>query len=339
MLLIAIGTFLLSLALTAVVRRYAIRHALVDVPNGRSSHDRPMPRGGGLAIVASWFVVVAGLVLLGRIDPWTGAALLAGGALVAGIGWLDDRYRVPAWIRAAVHAVAAGWAVWCLGGTPSVRFGADVWWLGWWGSALAVVGLVWLTNLYNFMDGIDGLAAGEAVVVGVIGSAMAAATGAEGLALASLALAAAAGGFLVFNWPPAKIFMGDVGSGLLGYAFGVMALASERADAVPLVIWMLLLAVFIVDATATLIRRVLRGERWYEAHRSHAYQRAVQAGYSHREVTAAALGLSALLGGIAAGFLIVPGIVPAALAVTTILLCAAWYALCRNAAARPVSTD
>src|SRR3990172_11522366 len=101
------------------------------------------------------------------------------------------------------------------------------------GGALAVVGLVWLINLYNFMDGIDGLAAGEAVGVGLVGGVLLAAAGATGLSLVALALAAAAGGFLVFNWPPAKIFMGDVGSGLLGYGFGVLALASERAGAVP----------------------------------------------------------------------------------------------------------
>jgi Fuc2NAc and GlcNAc transferase len=312
--LVALAAFLLSLGLTAAVRRYAIQHALVDVPNVRSSHSRPTPRGGGLAIAVAWFAVVAGLLLAGRVERWTGLALLGGGAMVAGVGWLDDRHRLAAWIRAAVHAVAALWAVWCLGGAPSVRIGTDALWLGWAGSALAVIGIVWLTNLYNFMDGIDGLAAGEAVVVGLIGGGLAAASGAQGLALAAVALAAAAGGFLVFNWPPATIFMGDVGSGLLGYAFGVIALASERADAVPLVVWVMLLGVFVVDATATLIARVLRRERWYEAHRSHAYQRAVQAGHSHRTVTTAALAVNCVLALCAVGASAAPAFLPAAIA-------------------------
>jgi Fuc2NAc and GlcNAc transferase len=329
-LLVALAAFLLSLGLTAAVRRYALKSALIDVPNDRSSHSRPMPRGGGLAIAVSWFSVLAGLLLVGRLDPWTGLALLVGGVLVAAVGWLDDRYRLAAWVRAGVHAVAAAWAVWCLGGLPSVRIGFDAWWLGWAGSILAVVGLVWLTNLYNFMDGIDGLAGGEAVVVGLIGGGLAAAAGAEGLALVATSLAAAAGGFMVFNWPPATIFMGDVGSGLLGYAFGVMALASERADAVPLLVWMLLLAVFIVDATATLIARLWKRERWYEAHRSHAYQRAVQAGASHRQVTVAILALDVLLGVAAAGALVAPSWVPVAALVAAGLLTGLWYA-CRRA--------
>jgi Fuc2NAc and GlcNAc transferase len=277
-----------------------------------------------------WFSVLAGLLLVDRIDRWTGLALLVGGVLVAAVGWLDDRYRLAAWVRAAVHGIAAVWAVWCLGGMPSVRIGFDTVWLGWVGSMLAVVGLVWLTNLYNFMDGIDGLAGGEAVTVGLIGGGLAAATGADGLALAATSLAAAAGGFLVFNWPPATIFMGDVGSGLLGFAFGVIALASERTDSVPLMVWMLLLGVFIVDATATLIARLMKRERWYEAHRSHAYQRAVQAGASHRQVTVAIVGLNTLLGVAAAGALVAPSLVPAVVMVTVGLLTALWYACCRS---------
>jgi Fuc2NAc and GlcNAc transferase len=188
---------------------------------------------------------------------------------------------------------------------------------------------VWLTNLYNFMDGIDGLAGAEAVVAGLVGAGLAAATGADGLALAAVSLAAAAGGFLVFNWPPATIFMGDVGSGLIGYAFGVMALASERADAVPLIVWLLLLGVFIVDATATLIARLWKRERWYEAHRSHAYQHAVQAGASHRQVTVAILGLNVVLGAAAAGALAVPAFVPVVVMITVGLLTVLWYA-CRR---------
>ncbi|MEW6682145.1 MAG: glycosyltransferase family 4 protein [Nitrospirota bacterium] len=260
-----------------------------------------------------------------------GAALLAGGALVAGVGWLDDRRGVSAGLRASIHVIAAVWAVWCLGGFQSFDFGVTVLPLGMAGDFLAVVGIAWLVNLYNFMDGIDGLAGGEAVSVALVGSGLLAFAGGGGMGLAVLSLAAAAGGFLVVNWPPAKIFMGDVGSGLLGYAFGVLALASERAGTVPLIVWIILLGVFIVDATATLIFRVMKGERWYEAHRSHAYQRAVQAGYSHRTVTLAVLGLNAVLALAAVGASVEPTLLPVALAATVGGLSLIWFGVFRLA--------
>jgi len=329
-----LGAFLASCWLTSVVRRYALGCSIVDRPNSRSSHTVPTPRGGGAAIAVSWFLALGWLVVSGLLDTWVGLALLAGGGAIALIGWLDDRRHLSAGIRAGVHLAAAAWAVWCLGGLPSFNVGTGVVPLGWMGGALAVVGIAWLTNLYNFMDGIDGLAAGEAVSVGLVGGGLLAFAGADGMALAALSLAAAAGGFLVFNWPPAKIFMGDVGSGLLGYAFGVLALASERAGVVPLIVWMMLLAVFIVDATATLIRRVVNGERWFEAHRSHAYQRAVQAGYSHRDVTVAVMGLNALLAVAATGAWLIPALLPVVLVVTVGGLVGVWYWFCCSRAVR-----
>ncbi len=323
-----LGAFLASCWLTSVVRRYALGRSIVDRPNSRSSHTVPTPRGGGAAIAVSWFLALGWLVASGLLDTWVGLALLVGGGAIAVIGWVDDRRGLPATVRAGVHLAAAVWAVWCLGGLPFLNVGVSVAPLGWMGGVLAVFGIAWLTNLYNFMDGIDGLAAGEAVSVGLVAGGLLMASGADGLALAALALAAASGGFLVFNWPPAKIFMGDVGSGLLGYAFGVLALASERAGAVPLIVWMMLLAVFIVDATATLTRRVVNGERWFEAHRSHAYQRAVQAGYSHRNVTVAVMGLNALLAVAATGVWLVPALFPVVLVVTAGGLVGVWYRFC-----------
>ena len=171
--------------------------------------------------------------------------------------------------------------------------------LSWWGSGVAVIGVVWMINLYNFMDGIDGLAGVEAVTVSAV-AAILLWSQALDLVTSCLLLAAAVLGFLFWNWPPAKIFMGDVGSGFLGFVFAVLAIWSGKSGAVPLLIWLLLLGVFIVDATVTLVKRVARGEKLYEAHRSHVYQLAVQAGYSHKQVTLTVLLINIMLGIVAA---------------------------------------
>jgi Fuc2NAc and GlcNAc transferase len=183
--------------------------------------------------------------------------------------------------------VAAAWAVAWSWGEPSPS------------AILGAVGIVWAINLYNFMDGIDGLAAVEAVSVGTIAGALLLAAGSTALATVTLLVAAASGGFLGWNWAPARIFMGDVGSGFLGYTFGTLALLSHRSGAVPLTLWLLVMGVFLFDATLTLLRRIARTERWYQAHRSHAYQRLVQAGSSHARVTTLALLVNLGLGALA----------------------------------------
>lgn len=289
---LAAGTLLLtawlvSVLLTGVARAYALRRALLDIPNERSSHSVPTPRGGGLAIAITLAVAVAVLGLFGSLPREVARALLGGGALVAGIGWWDDhRHVAPRW-RVLVHVLAAAWAVYCLGGLSKLMLGSGAWNLGWFGSLLAAIAIVWLINLYNFMDGIDGLAGVEAVTAGLSGAALLWWVGSPGLALAAASVAMSCAGFLWWNWPPAKIFMGDVGSGLLGYCFAVLALAGEKTGQLPALIWAVLLAIFVTDATFTLISRVSRGEQWYTAHRCHAYQRSVQLGFSHRRVTVA----------------------------------------------------
>lgn len=290
-----VTAWLAAIALTGLSRRYALRRALLDIPNERSSHSVPTPRGGGVAIAVTLAGGVAALGWLGMVSANLVEALLGGGLLVAGIGWLDDhRHVAPRW-RAAVHGLAALWAVYCLGGLDRITLGGTAWHLGWLGSLLAVIAIVWLINLYNFMDGIDGLAGVEAVTTGLGAAALAWWGGAPGMAAAAALVAMSCGGFLWWNWPPARIFMGDVGSGLLGYCFAVLALAGETSGAVPGAAWLILLAVFVLDATFTLVSRVLRGEQWYTAHRSHAYQRGVQLGWPHRRVTATVGGINILI--------------------------------------------
>lgn len=172
--------------------------------------------------------------------------------------------------------------------------------LFWLINVLAVIAIVWMINLYNFMDGIDGIAGTEAITISGAAAIFLWVQN-SGLVAVCLLILAAVLGFLIWNWPPAKIFMGDVGSGFLGFVIAVLAIWSENSGAAPLLIWLLLLGVFIVDATVTLVKRMTRGEKLYEAHRSHVYQLAVQAGYSHKQVTLTILLINMMLGIVAAG--------------------------------------
>jgi Fuc2NAc and GlcNAc transferase len=322
---VAVAGFAASWGLTGLARRYALRRSLLDVPNHRSSHTAPTPRGGGMAIVAVALAGVGALAVLRVVDGRTAAALAGSLALVAAIGWADDHGGVPARWRALVHAAAAAWALAWLGGMPSLAIGTGPpLRLGAVGTGLALLGIVWLTNLFNFMDGIDGIAGGEAVSVGLGGALLLALHGDHALAAVSLLVAAASAGFLAWNWQPARIFMGDVGSGALGCVLAVLAVASENRGSVPLLAWVLLGGVFIFDATLTLLRRVARGERFFEAHRRHAYQRRVQAGWSHGRTSACVLALNAGLLGLALWATRAPGRLPLAAAAAAALLGAAY---------------
>lgn len=277
------------------VRKYALDRSLLDVPNDRSSHTIATPRGGGIAIALVTMLGVAFGAAVGWISVALAVAILGGGVLVATVGWIDDHRGLSASVRATVHVVAAAWAIAWLHGLPTLQVGRGVVTLGWVGIAVGTLGIVWMTNLYNFMDGIDGLAGGQAVLVAGFAGVLQAAGGQPGLAGVAWLVAASSAGFLVWNWSPARLFMGDVGSGFLGFTIAVLAIASENARAVPLLAWVTLSSVFVVDATTTLVRRVLHGEQWYSAHRRHAYQRAVQGGMSHRRVTTTVLALDLVL--------------------------------------------
>jgi Fuc2NAc and GlcNAc transferase len=323
----------IALLLTDRVRDYAIRTAMIDRPNGRSSHVLPTPRGGGLAIVLPFLLGVGVAGLFGWVDDRLALALVGGGGLTSAVGFRDDKRDIGAAPRAALHLVAAGWAVFWLGGVPTLQIGAETIELGRAGTLLAVLGVAWLINLYNFMDGIDGIASTQAVVAGMAGGAMLILLGHLQLALLAFLVAAASGGFLYWNWSPARIFMGDVGSGFLGFVFATLALASEAAGAVPLLGWLLLLGVFIFDASATLIRRIFRGERWYEAHRSHAYQRLLRAGWSHARASAAAGAVAAAMALLVAALLWTSAV--AAAVVTGFSILSALYLAVERASPMP----
>jgi Fuc2NAc and GlcNAc transferase len=279
------GTLVASLLLTYLVRRLALARGLLDVPNQRSSHEQPTPRGGGLAVVIATTTGISVLGLLHQLDlPLTLA--LAGGLLVAGVGMLDDHRPLPARARLIAHLAAAGWALWWLGGLPPLLLNTHLAVSGWGGYVLGALGIVWAINLFNFMDGIDGIAASEAIFIALGAAALGTLLGVSGgVSLAALLFAAACAGFLWWNWPPARIFLGDVGSGYLGYVIVVLAVAATRENPVALWVWLILGGAFFVDATVTLARRTARGEAVHQAHRSHAYQALARRFQSHRTVT------------------------------------------------------
>lgn len=283
----------LSAIFTALMRRYALSRRLLDHPNERSSHSVTTPRGGGIAIVVAFLV---GFVALGgEVSKSAIFALPVGGIGVSVIGFVDDHGHIPARWRLLAHFFCAAWILYWLG-IPQFEWLGSTIDLGVFGHALAALYLVWMLNLYNFMDGIDGLAGIEAVTVGVGGTLAYVMVGMplSGDLSSPVLLAAAALGFLVWNLPPAKIFMGDAGSGFLGLMFGALSLQAAVARPILLWCWLVLLGVFVVDATITLLRRLLRGARIFEAHRSHAYQHASREFGSHRLVTLAIAAINLL---------------------------------------------
>ncbi|MDD1608787.1 MAG: glycosyltransferase family 4 protein [Methylococcaceae bacterium] len=282
--LIFLLALLASIALTGLLRRYALAASLLDIPNARSSHSLPTPRGGGVAIVVVFLLGIILLLMSGRLLTSTLWAFLGAGAWIAVVGFIDDHQHIPARWRLLVHFIGAAWGLFWLGGLPMLAlFGIDLTVLGY---VLGAFYLVWLLNLYNFMDGIDGLASIEAISV-CLGGVLLSVLGSNetGQTYPLILLIMAVVGFLLWNFPPAKIFMGDAGSGFLGIILGLFSLQAANHTPQFFWSWLILLGVFIVDATWTLVRRFLHGEKVYEAHRSHAYQFASRQYSSHKTVS------------------------------------------------------
>jgi Fuc2NAc and GlcNAc transferase len=272
----AIGAFTLSVAGVAVALWYARRTGLIDIPNQRSSHSVPTPRGGGVALVCS-VVLIAAYDLTRNEDgsKWEFFLLVAATVALAWVGWSDDRRSIRVGVRLGVHFVCAFAVALLVNAISPVPGFLNILWLGWW-MFWAVASI----NIVNFMDGVDGMIASQGFVFGAYLLFLLAGTtfgGRYGLILAGACL-----GFLVWNWSPAKMFMGDVGSGPLGFFFVIGgALALGRAP-VPL-IFLPLFPLFL-DALLTMVIRVRRGEKLTDAHRSHLYQRLANGGYGHARV-------------------------------------------------------
>ncbi len=277
-----------SYAVTGFYRTVALKTRILDVPNHRSSHKIPVPRGGGIAIVSIVFAGILILLQYNRLDFVSVKGYLPV-FLLALVGFIDDRYGLSIKLRLTAQVVTVASVLYLLfaeqsGESMGIRIAI---------LALSGVYLLWVVNLYNFMDGIDGIASIQAITV--LGSAVfllciVKDSASVDLLLPSLVMGAAIG-FLVWNWPPASIFMGDCGSLFLGLWIGVFSLITVLSDMLSLWAWLILMAVFFVDATYTLLHRLFTGERVYQAHNRHAYQLASRV-WGHKTVTLTVLSLN-----------------------------------------------
>lgn len=284
--------FAATYGLTYLMLVYAKRRGLLDRPGERSSHQKIMPRGGGVSVVIVFLLTLLTLYYLDIFyvkDKLIVASIILGSGIVAITGLWDDHLHIPARWRVLLHCLAALLALLLLPKLPelqlfSIKVNSEI--------ILSIIftfGLIWILNLYNFMDGIDGIASIEAITVSSAAAVIMILHGENDLTQLLLVLSVCVAAFLIWNWPPAKIFMGDACSGFLGFTLGLMAIITSNTNAINLWSWLILLAIFIVDATVTLFRRTFNREKWYKAHRSHAYQILSRRYNSHRRVTVSVL--------------------------------------------------
>ena len=266
---------ILSFILTYFTRKVAIKKAIIDMPNERSSHTIPTPRGGGIAIALTWFLSVSFLFYIGSIESKLFLALISG-LLLSIISLLDDIYTLKNKPRLLIQVLVAGLGLYFVGGFNQVDLGFVVITNSYILNFLAFISIVWFINLFNFIDGIDGYASSQSIFVV---ASLYFFTGESFLLFLMMAIV----GFLPWNWDKAKIFMGDVGSTLLGYTIIILLFYFHNTHLVSLFEGLILTSLFWFDATYTLIRRFINKENIGQAHRKHAYQRVVQAGFSHQK--------------------------------------------------------
>ncbi|MBP1680098.1 MAG: putative undecaprenyl-phosphate N-acetylglucosaminyl 1-phosphate transferase [Proteobacteria bacterium] len=284
--MILIGLFFISLFLTLGIRSVALKKSLVAEVNERSSHTVPTPHGGGIAIALTWFAGLIYLFISNGITPSLFYALMAG-SLLSIVSYIDDLYELSPKVRLVTQSFVSIVGLYALGGLNKIDFGFWILENQLMTNVLAFFGIMWFINLYNFLDGIDGYAGSEAIFLAIAGYIL---FGGDHF----LILGVCVGGFLVWNWHKAKIFMGDVGSTLLGYTIAIFALYYQN-NGMSIFIWLILFGIFWFDATLTLLRRYKNGEKLSLGHRKHAYQRLVQSGMSHSTVVCLALGVNLIL--------------------------------------------
>lgn len=292
-------TFGLSTIGVGLFRAYAIDKGMLDQPGPRSSHIAPTPRGAGVVFFAGWLILLGVLyhyLMLHKHYLW----LFSPAVIVGLAGFWEDHKGLSAMARFFIQCLCAVASLFMLneGGYLLQPWLPDFIPLP---AAFAITAfiMVWMVNLYNFMDGSDGMAAQQGIFIFTMGGLFLFQADAYELATVSWGLVALLGGFLIWNWPVAQVFMGDCGSYFLGFLVSLFALIGYKYFQVPLTAWIILTSLFWFDATLTLIRRMLAGQKWYQPHRSHAYQRMLQHGWSHRKVLLSAILVNCLLSGLA----------------------------------------
>jgi len=263
----------MSCALTGISAWYARRRGMLEIPTDRHSHTEPTPVGGGAGIVMSLAIVVL-LQSAGTAGGAFWARCLLPGFIILGlVGWRDDQVSLSAWLRFSVQVLVSLELLWCFGAHGLVD--------GPWSFLAALIYLLWMTNLYNFMDGSNGMAGFQGVFAGLALAWLYIAAGEAQPALVAALLAAACIGFLPWNLGRARVFMGDVGSGPLGFVFALLLIYGVLHGSIGIPVAWLVMLVFMCDSTLTLLTRVLKGERWYNPHKQHLYQRLIACGWTH----------------------------------------------------------
>ena len=277
-----LGLFIVSMFMTYAFAKYAPKRIFADMPNSRSSHVTPVVRGGGIVFVLLWVlsVEIASNELL---------AIVLGSSVIAGVGFLDDIFGLPVLLRFVFQLLVSCLLIYCIGG---VSFELAI---------VYVFAMCWSVNLFNFMDGVDGIAAVEAIFVFGAGGVLFMLHGGDAYAMLSWSLVAVVAGFLVWNYPRARVFMGDVGSYFLGLLVAIFAIVAYHKYNVPIICWLVLYGTFLFDSGITLARRILMRQKFVQAHRSHAYQRLQEIGWSHKQILFAVTFLNILLAIIALG--------------------------------------
>ena len=271
----------ISVIITAYIRNFSIKNNLLDIPNNRSAHKIPIPNLGGIAIIIPLIFTIVILFSYRMIGEEIGISMIVGLSLVAIVGLIDDCKNLSAFARVSMYIITSGVSLYLIGGVKSIPINEYNYYLGDMGYYLGVLFLVWLTNLYNFMDGTDGFAAIETICVSIFCCFLFYSSGNFPFLIIMLCLVSTTVGFLYWNLAPAKIFMGDVGSCTIGFLFGLLSIYTGKTGVFSISVWLILLAPFIADATFTLFKRIINKEKWYEAHNSHAYQKLHQLGMSH----------------------------------------------------------
>jgi len=286
-----VGAGLLAWLLTPWVRALALKHQWLDRPGPRSSHQRLITRGGGLALVSGFAIA---LLLLLPASVWVVPTLVTT-VLMTVLGWLDDVHDINVRWRLVAQILIAMLAVYWVGPVEQIRIADQHLFSPWLWTLLSIPALIWMVNLFNFMDGADGLASAQGFFSGAFLGALFVLDQQIELAAIAFCLSAASFGFFLWNRPPARIFLGDAGSLALGWTLGFLALAGVLIDSFSVAMAFMAVAVFVIDASATLIWRVVRKEQWYTAHRDHAYQQLIRKNWSHRSVLLVFIALNLLL--------------------------------------------